>query len=355
MSAKIAQVKANNHAHHLIFGTGLIGSYLGGALIRAQQRVSFVGRKHFISQISARFTLSDYSGNRCELDGQGQGFLLDELAKVEAVDILWLCVKCTALESAAADMRELVTKNTIIICCQNGVGTHHVIENAFPHNHVIRAMVPFNVVNDEPGVFHRGTEGSMILEVSPALNDSIKWLSRQMNTEMLPVDISYHMTDLQWAKLQLNLGNAVNALADIPVKAMLETREYRFFIARLMNELLKVTEKQKIKLPKIANLPNTWIPSVLKLPNLLFKLVAKKMLAIDPQAKTSMWWDLHNQRTTEIDFINGKVVSQAKKLDMTAPANEWMVSLIHQAQSSKRLTAKEFKAALLQFEQENNT
>lgn len=352
MSAKIPQVSTNKHAHHVVFGAGLTGCYIGGALVIAKQDVTLIGRRRFIQQIQTHFVISDYKGNRKDVSPRPQCLTLEDISESVTADILWLTVKCTGLNDAVDDMRNLVDKNTIIICCQNGVGTHQIIDKAFPHNHVIRALIPFNVVNDEHGVFHRGSQGQLTLEVIPELDSAIKWLSRQLNTDALPVNISYHMTSLQWAKLQLNLGNAVNAMADMPVKQMLETSIYRKFIARLMEELLNVTDKQKIKLPKITNLPNTWIPNILKLPDGLFTLIAQKMLAIDPKVKTSMWWDLQQGKTTEIDFINGKVVSHANALDMTAPANKWMVSMIHQAQAGKRISAAEFKDALWQFEQE---
>jgi 2-dehydropantoate 2-reductase len=355
LSTKIPQVYANKDAHHVIFGAGLTGCFIGGALVASKQKVSMIGRPNFLTQIQQPFLLSDYAGNRISVNAIKRCFDIDEIANAETADILWLTVKCTALEDAASDMRPLINKNTMIICCQNGVNTHQCIEKAYPHNNVIRAMIPFNVVNDDSGVFHRGSQGHLTLEVTPPLDSAIKWLARQLNSAILPVDISYQMTALQWAKLQLNLGNAVNAMADIPVKAMLETSLYRRFIATLMEELLNVTDQQKIKLPKIANLPNTWIPKVLKLPDVIFKLVAQKMLAVDPQVKTSMWWDLHQHKNTEVDFINGKVLEQSKKLEVAAPANEWIVSVIHQAESGKRLTADDFKDALLQFEQEQNT
>jgi 2-dehydropantoate 2-reductase len=354
VSKKISQVNTNKHAHHVIFGAGLIGCYLGGSLIIAKQNVSLVGRNHFLKQIQQRFTISDYTGNRLDVPASVSCYEVEECQSMPAVDVIWLTVKCTALEGAVVAMRPLVAKNTIIICCQNGVNNHQVLEAAFPHNTVIRAMVPFNVVNDENGVFHRGSEGDLMLEVTPQLDSSIKWLSSQMNSAVLPVGITYRMTALQWAKLQLNLGNAVNAIADIPVKEMLETPIYRKFIALLMEELLEVTEKQKIKLPKIANLPNTWIPKVLKLPNFIFTLLAQKMIAVDPKVKTSMWWDLQQGKVTEIDFINGKVVSQAEKLDVAVPANKWIVALVHHAEKGERLSADEFKDALLQFQQEHN-
>ncbi|WP_371193162.1 2-dehydropantoate 2-reductase [Glaciecola sp. SC05] len=352
MTAKISQVSTNKHAHHLVFGAGLVGCYIGGALVQAKQDVTLVGRRRFMQQIQTNFVISDYTGNRVKVSPTPQCLTIEDIGESVIADVIWLTVKCTVLNDVIDDLRPLVDKNTIIICCQNGVSTHQSIAKAFVHNHVIRAMVPFNVVNDEHGVFHRGSQGDLILEVIPALDSATKWLARQLNTDILPVNISYHMSALQWAKLQLNLGNAVNAMADIPVKEMLETAVYRKFIAKLMEELLAITDKQKIKLPKIANLPNTWIPKVLKLPDRLFKLVAQKMLAVDPKVKTSMWWDLDQNKQTEIDFINGKVVSQAKVLDMTAPANKWMVSVVHQAQAGNRLSASEFKDALLQFEQE---
>nr|WP_168710917.1 2-dehydropantoate 2-reductase [Ningiella ruwaisensis] len=343
-------------SHHLVFGAGLIGCYLGGALIRAQQHVSLLGRPRFLEQLEKQYVLSDYKGRRFNVQPSPRLVTNSEFSQVEQIDVLWLTVKCTMLQDAITDLQtHSLGPKTLIICCQNGVGTHEIIKKAFPHNKVIRAMVPFNVVNDEPGCFHRGSQGRMVLEVTPELESFTKWLASQLNSDILPVNISYDMTALQWAKLQLNLSNAVNALADIPVKQMLETPVYRKFIARLMQELLLVTEKQKIKLPKIANLPNKWIPKVLKLPNVPFKVLAQKMLAIDPAVKLSMWWDLQNNKPTEVDYINGKVVSQAQKLDISAPANQWIVSLIHEAQSGKRLSANAFKDAVMQFEKEQDT
>jgi 2-dehydropantoate 2-reductase len=341
--------------HHIVFGAGLIGCYLGGALVLAKQNVTLVGRPRFLEQLSEQYAISDYHGNR-ELVSPCPAIMTVEEAQEESVhaDILWLTVKCTALNNAMTDLRHCINENTIIICCQNGVSTHQIVENAFPHNQVIRAMVPFNVVNDEKGVFHRGSEGNMTLEVIPSLEDSTKWLARQLTSQLLPVGITYHMTALQWSKLQLNLGNAVNAMADIPVKNMLQTRLYRQFMAQLMDELLTVTEKQQIKLPKIANLPNKWIPKVLRLPDVLFGLLAQKMIAVDPKVKTSMWWDLAQQRKTEIDFINGKIVEKANALELAVPANEWIVSLIHEAEQGNRLSADKFKEAVAEFLQNRN-
>ena len=330
-------------AHHLVLGAGMIGCYLAACLVRADQIVSIVARPKIIDDLKRHFSISDYEGNAYQVSELPLMLQEEELkALPKKADILWLTVKCLSLETAIASIRQCITDKTIIICCQNGVANHQVVQHAFPQNQVIRAMVPFNVVTEKAGQFHRGSQGHLILERTEKVNSAIQWLARQIHSEHLPVDTTFDMTAMQWAKLQLNLGNAVCALADIPVKQMLEDSEYRRFIAKMMIELLKVTRKKKIKLPKIANLPNTWIPSVLNLPDWLFKIVAQKMLAVDPKVRTSMWWDLQAGRMTEVDFLNGKVVDTAQEMGITASANSLVLKLIKYAERGKGVSADEF-------------
>jgi len=332
-----------HQAHHVILGAGLVGCYLGGALIYSEQKVSFIARSRFKMQLENGFTISDYEHNEYALKPITSVVSHEDLTLLEGpADVLWLTVKCVALESVIPTIVECVTHRTIIICCQNGVANHKIIQQAFPNNHVIRAMVPFNVVNTSQNQFHRGSQGHLVLECEGESADSIKWLARQINSKLLPTDTTYQMTALQWAKLQLNLGNAVNALADIPVKEMLANYQYRQIIAKMMRELLQVTEKKQIKLPKIANLPNKWIPYVLSLPNFLFNRVAQSMLAIDPNVKTSMWEDVQTGKVTEIDFINAKVVDTGKQIGVDTPINAYIVALIKRAEQGDKVSADVF-------------
>jgi len=51
------------------------------------------------------------------------------------------------------------------------------------------------------------------------------------------------------------------------------------------------------------------IPTILRLPTLLFKCVAAKMLIIDPEVRTSMSYDLDAKRQTEIDPLQGEIIA----------------------------------------------
>lgn len=313
---------------HIVFGAGLIGTYLAAALIHNGHTVRVRGRQAVELKLAKGVALSDYHGNRTPpvpLEN------INSASLDNGVDFLWLTVKCHGVGDAVAAIGELIGPETVILCCQNGLGSDRLVREAYPDQPVVRVMVPFNVVETDPGVFHRGSEGSLTLESAPGIDGLISSLTHPI----LPVETCDEMEGLLWAKLQLNLSNAVNALADIPVKAMLEQRRYRLLIAALMEELLQVADGLGISLPKLTRVKAHWLPWVLKLPNALFTLLANKMLAIDPQVRTSMWWDLSAEKPTEIDFLNGALVEQGRAVGIDCRKNQRLVGLIKQAQQGE--------------------
>ena len=311
----------------VVFGAGLIGGYLGGALQMAGLPVALVCRPAIKARLSKGIKLTDYQGHQS--GPIALNFVEDAGQLSQDVAVLWLTVKCTAVKSALADMAAFVSANTLILCCQNGLGSDALVKQAFPENRVLRVMVPFNVVELSAGHYHRGSQGEMSIELAPGQEADIAKLVNTINCDLLPLRACADMNALLWAKWQLNLGNSINALADIPVKAMLEQRGYRLVIAKLMRELLQVTDALAIKLPKVAALPPHWIPRVLSLPDFWFKRLANKMLAIDPNVRTSMWWDVSQGKRTEIDYLNGAVLAQARALGLRCPANEKVIALIN--------------------------
>jgi 2-dehydropantoate 2-reductase len=78
------------------------------------------------------------------------------------------------------------------------------------------------------------------------------------------------------------------------------------------------------------------LTKVLTLPDVLFRPLAGRMLAIDPLARSSMWEDLQAGRPTEVDELNGEVVRLAQRLGRTAPVNARLVELVHAAESGGR-------------------
>lgn len=327
---------------HTVFGAGLIGSYLGGALNVKGFQTTLICRASAKFKFTSGLKLTDYQGHEAilpKIEVLDDEQLAAINTKINKARFLWLTVKCTGINQAVIDIAPLVDKDTIILCCQNGLGADATVKHAYPDNMVLRVMVPFNVVELSLGHYHRGSEGKLTIENTSQSTAGVSALAMSINSELLPINTTADMDALLWAKLQLNLGNSVNALADIPVKAMLEQRAYRRVIALLMCELLQVADALNIKLPKVTAISAHKVPLVLRLPNFIFSRVANKMLEIDPNVRSSMWSDVSQGKPTEIEYINGAILKHAKQLNINCPANEKIMGLIRPLNSDKNINA----------------
>src|SRR5262249_10273988 len=138
---------------------------------------------------------------------------------------------------------------------------------------------------------------------------------------------------VQWGKLVVNLNNSVNALAGVPIKEMLGQRDYRRVMAACIREGVDACARAKIRLKLEQPLPPSWIPSLMRLPDAIFRALARPMLTVDPQARSSMWDDLSRGRKTEVDALNGEIVRLAARLGGAAPVNAKIVELVHAAEN----------------------
>lgn len=194
-------------------------------------------------------------------------------------------------------------------------------------------MVPFNIAEVSPGHYHQGSDGTLMVKRA----GGGEALAVAFQRSGLKFEYRDDMPQVQWAKILLNLNNAINALSYLPLKQQLSNREYRKCLALAQREALEVLQQARIEPAKLTPLPASYIPQVLSLPNTLFKLLSGKMLAIDPLARSSMQDDLRAGKTTEIDWINGEVLRLAQQQGLSAPVNAELIRLVKQAEQRERV------------------
>jgi 2-dehydropantoate 2-reductase len=149
-----------------------------------------------------------------------------------------------------------------------------------------------------------------------------------------PVAEHDDMAAVLWAKLVLNLNNALNALSGLPLAGQLADRRWRMLLAAQIAEALTVLRAADIRLARIEAVPPRAIPLILRLPDFLFRAVAGRMLAIDPAARSSMWEDLERRRPTEIDYLQGAILALAGQAGIPVPVTERIARLIKDAEAS---------------------
>lgn len=328
-----------------IFGAGAVGCYIGGCLAATGARVVFVGRPRLHEEVAAHgLHLSDCRGHAKRL--AEVEFATDAQA-AQGSDLVLVCVKSSDTVAAAQALRAHVSAETVVVSFQNGIHNAQTLTEHLQRP-VLAGMVGFNVAAQGDGRFHQGTQGDLHSQSDPGLVPFAPLFTRAG----LPLIQHADLRPVLWAKLMLNLNNAVNALANIPLRAQLSQRGFRECLALAQSEMLSLIASAAMPpLARLSPLPATWIPSILRLPDPIFRVVAGSMLRIDPVARSSMSDDLALGRAPEVDWLNGEVVRLAESQGRVAPINRALCTLIHEAAKSDprpRWTAQDLRATLLQ-------
>ena len=314
-----------------IYGAGAIGCYLGGRLAAGGADVGFIGRPGIGEELRQHgLALTHYDGRDWRVPPEAIAFSTGPDV-VASAELILVTVKSGATAQAAAELAGVIRPDAVVISFQNGIGNAQTLRAALPGRSVLAGMVPFNVVKRGLGAFHQASEGEPEVEDRAALAPYLADFTRagfalRRHRDMPPV---------QWAKLLLNLNNAVNALSGLPLQQELAQRDYRRCLALAQAEALALLNEAGIRPARLTPLPAGWIPALLRLPDALFTRLARKMLAIDPSARSSMADDLAAGRRTEVDWINGEVVGLARQLGRQAPVNACLVSLVKAAEAAE--------------------
>lgn len=315
-----------------VFGAGSIGCYVGGRLAASGSRVLLIGRQYIASAITEHgLTLSDYRGYRRRVEPERISFAHDASA-VAGADLVLITVKSAATEGAARALEFFLKKSAVVVSLQNGIRNTELLRQLLREQTVLGGMVPFNVTQPSPAHFHQGSEGDLHVEDSARLEPFLA----AFEAAGLPLTLCRDLEPLLWAKLLFNLNNAINALSGLPLKTELSQRGYRRVLAAAQREALYLLQAQHQRLARLTPLPARWLPALIDTPDRLFRLLANRLLAIDPIARSSMQDDLGAGRKTEVDVLQGEVLRLARAQHAEAPVNRRLLELVHEAEKGGR-------------------
>ena len=331
-----------------MFGAGAIGGWIGGAWASAGLDVVLVGRESVSAEIREHgLTISDGSG-----DGPRQAIHLpagtitcspDPKLCTDA-DLILVTVKSTDTASAAKAIARHARKDAVLLSFQNGISNPETLRATVPGRTVLTGMVPFNVVRLGNGRFNKTVAGELYAQdhaLTRAVQDAV-------GTRPGSMKLVEDMAPVAWSKLLINLNNAVNALSGKPLLEQLKDRDYRRVVATCMDEALAAMKLEGIEPAKLGMVAPNALPTVLRLPNLMFAPFLKAQ-NIAPDARSSMADDFEAGRLTEIDFLNGEVVALARRHKRIPKVNAGIVQLVKQVEAGveRRWSGKELAERLL--------
>ena len=311
-----------------IAGAGSIGCFVGGMLAASGRRVALLARPRVIGDIRGNgLRLTSFAGLEQQIASNALTLSEDPSIFSDAGVVL-VTVKSADTAEIADAIATHAAPDAVVVSLQNGVGNVAVLRERLPGRHVLAGMVPFNVIALGSGRFHRATSGDIVLEQDDANTAS------QLSVPGLKMRTAIDIVGVQWGKLLFNLNNALNALADLPLRRQLAQRPWRMLFADQMAEGLAAIKAEGIKPVSSTPIPAGWTPSLLRLPDSVFGMLLGRTMKIDPEARSSMWEDLQRGRRTEIDYLQGVITGIADRHGLQVPLSRRIVALIRSAEAA---------------------
>jgi len=311
-----------------VAGAGSIGCFVGGMLAAGGRRVALLARPRVIGEIeSGGLRLTSFEG--LDRNVASTQLTLSENPGVFAdASVVLVTVKSADTSGIAEVIARHAPSDAVIVSLQNGVGNVAVLRQRLPGRRVLAGMVSFNVVAPGAGRYHRATSGDIVIEQDEA------GTAERLSVPGLRMRASADIAGVQWGKLLLNLNNALNALADLPLRRQLAQRAWRRLFADQIAEGLAAMRAAGIRPVSSMPIPPGWMPAVLRLPDAIFAVLLASSMNIDPEARSSMWEDLQRGRATEIDYLQGVITAIAGRHGLKAPLSDRIVSLIKAAEAA---------------------
>lgn len=308
-----------------MLGAGAIGAYVGIRLSSVGLPVTLVGRRALLDArpLSAQGLKGPPSTPRDDLRVE------TEVEALAEADLVLLATKSRDTEDAARALAEVARAGTPVVSLQNGLFNPERIRRGAPNLQAVAGLVTFNVVR-EGERFRQGTSGPVLVGrgEGPA-RAHVRALVEGLEAAGEQAQARPDIEAVQASKLLLNLNNGICAATGLPVRGSLLDRRLRRVLAAAITEGRRVLHASGRRERAIGVLSPALIAKLLPLPDAIFERLARRMLTIDPSARSSTLQDLDRGRATEIEDLNGAIVSLAQRSGVEAPVNAAITAHVH--------------------------
>jgi len=326
----------------LIFGAGSIGTYVGGSLVLAGQRVVFIEQPSVAAGLREGGLRLDVSVDSHRQAVQplivpptsfGIVSSPQEALQLEPFDAAIFAMKSFDTPAALEGIKPFADKMPPILCLQNGVDNEPAIAAVLGLSRVIAGTVTCSIARRSAGDIVLEKARGIGIAAGHPLSDR---LGNAFNAALLNAHLSPRPADMKWSKLLANLpGSATSAIVDMsPAEVFAHPGLYALEL-RMAHEALAVMAAQGIHPVDLPRLPVRLLALALRLPSFLAHPILAKIVGGGRGAKMpSFHIDLHAGRPdSEVAFQQGAVVRYGEKVGVPTPANRvvtnTLLALVH--------------------------
>ncbi|WP_039849629.1 ketopantoate reductase family protein [Grimontia indica] len=295
-----------------MLGAGAMGSVIGGHLALTDNDVVLINiDPEFVEAVNKSGLILE-TGNAEHIV---KVLAVTETQHLEPFDLVIVLVKSFHTQAAIESAINLVGENTMVMSLQNGLGQESLLSEVVGREHVIAGKTYVGGMMLTPGKVKAGVadKETIIGEIDGQLTPRIKEVERIFNDAGLKTVATDNIMGAMWDKLLINVAaGALSAITGLNFGNLYDIPSIKQTGVEAVAEAMRVASALGVTL-SLADPEEAWVKASAGLPF---------------DFKPSVLQSIENGMTTEIDFINGFVVSQGKAVGIPTPVNATLVACL---------------------------
>jgi len=312
----------------LIVGIGALGGTIAARAIRTGLPVRLAARNTDSAEALRR------SGLRVSgIGGEVRADAIDVAAvedygKGDQFDVILLATKAQDALEIAPHVVGLLAPEGVILPIQNG-GVARVLADRLGEDKILGGFSNLGATMVEPGVYEQKNAGHLLIgELAGGVSERVERVARALG-RAIEVKVSSNLTGAIWSKLLINCSvTTLGALCSQTMRQYMETEAGKKVFRRTYEEALSVALAIGIRLEHMAvdPIPPGWPSNFAAEEH--YESWVEAIIAFYGDVKPSMLQDFERGRKTEVDFINGYVVTLGHASGVPVHMNATITDLV---------------------------
>ena len=294
-----------------VLGAGAMGMLFGGYLSRRNDVFLVEVNEDRVRQINESGVLIR------EKDGSDGRFFPKAVSKTDGLgqmDLVIVFVKAMFTQDALSSNRGLIGKDTYLMTLQNGAGHEARLLPFTDEKHIIIGSTQHNSSIIENGHVNHGGAGLTSIGLPGGGSEVLQTIAENLTACGFECVTSNEVKKQIWTKLFTNTAaSSLTAVLQVPLGFIYSDPSAHELMVKLCKEAVAVANAEGFARFEEADV----IAGV--------ETVCKNA----PNGYTSIYADIRDGRRSEVDTISGSVVEASRRLGVSVPCHEMIVSLIH--------------------------
>jgi len=282
----------------VIIGLGGVGGYFGFKIneynkINQLNHISFVARNETYHKVkdNGLVLISPENQNNMTVPDS----IVQYTSEITNPDLVLICVKEYDLENICDQLKEVISKDTILLPMMNGADIYDRIKSKIPYNAVLPSCVYVASHIKEKGVVeHKGNVGKLIFGKDPEfLNRNIEWVENLIKNSEINYDLNENPFVEIWTKfIFIASFGMVTAKYNSSIGTVCENVQQKEEALKIMNEIKLIADKKGVELPEN-----------------IFNKTFEKASTFPAETPTSLQLDVHSEKgNTELELFAGAII-----------------------------------------------